>query len=58
MADVVLVERKNAFVHNVATLSALVAPSRRLSVYLPHQRLLARGRVVRAARPRAGRARP
>jgi hypothetical protein len=52
------VERKNAFVHNVATLSALVAPSRRLSVYLPHQRLLARGRVVRAARPRAGRARP
>jgi NADH dehydrogenase FAD-containing subunit len=46
-ADVVLVEPKDAFVHNIAALRALVDPAWLPSIYLPYDRLLARGRVVR-----------
>jgi apoptosis-inducing factor 2 len=57
VADVVLVEPKDAFVHNVAALRALVDPSWLPRIYLPYDRLLARGRVVRdrAAKVDAGR---
>src|ERR1700751_411054 len=57
LADVVLVEPKDAFVHNVAALRALVDPSWLLRLYLPYDGLLARGRVVRdrAATVDAGR---
>src|SRR6266700_8167069 len=47
VADVVLVEPKDDFVHNVAALRALVDPSWLPRIYLPYDRLLARGRVVR-----------
>ena len=47
VADVVLVEPKDSFVHNVASLRALVDPSWLPRVYLPYDRLLANGRVVR-----------
>jgi NADH dehydrogenase FAD-containing subunit len=47
VADVVLVEPKDAFVHNVAALRALADPSWLPRIYLPYDRLLARGRVVR-----------
>ncbi len=47
VADVVLVEPKEAFVHNVAALRALVDPSWLSRIYLPYDRLLASGRVVR-----------
>src|SRR5258708_9662615 len=47
IADVVLVEPKDAFVHNVAALRALVDPSWLPRIYLPYDGLLARGRVVR-----------
>jgi apoptosis-inducing factor 2 len=47
VADVVLVEPKDAFVHNVAALRALVDPSWLPRIYLPYDRLLANGRVVR-----------
>jgi apoptosis-inducing factor 2 len=57
VADVVLVEPKDAFVHNVAALHALVDPSWLPRIYLPYDGLLARGRVVRdrAAKVDAGR---
>lgn len=58
VADVVLVEPKDAFVHNVAALRALVDPSWLPRIYLPYDGLLARGgRVVRdrAAKVDAGR---
>jgi apoptosis-inducing factor 2 len=57
VADVVLVEPKDAFVHNVAALRALVDPSWLPRIYLPYDRLLANGRVVhdRAAKVDAGR---
>ena len=45
--DVVLVEPKDAFVHNVAALRALADPSWLPRIYLPYDRLLASGRVVR-----------
>jgi apoptosis-inducing factor 2 len=46
VADVVLVEPKEAFVHNVAALRALVDPSWLARIYLPYDGLLASGRVV------------
>ncbi|HEY1918742.1 MAG TPA: FAD-dependent oxidoreductase [Streptosporangiaceae bacterium] len=47
VADVVLVEPKDTFVHNVALLRALADPSWLPRIFLPYDRLLARGRVVR-----------
>jgi len=44
--EVVLVEPKDAFVHNVATLRALVDPAFLPSIFLPYDHLLANGRVV------------
>jgi hypothetical protein len=57
VASVVLVEPKDAFVHNVAALRALVDPSWLPRIYLPYGRLLSRGRVVhdRAAKVDTGR---
>jgi NADH dehydrogenase FAD-containing subunit len=49
IADVVLVEPKDAFVHNVAALRALVDPSWLERTYFPYDTLLSRGRVVRAS---------
>ena len=43
--DVVLVEPKDAFVHSVASLRALVEPAFAPRIFLPYDRLLARGRV-------------
>jgi apoptosis-inducing factor 2 len=56
VADVALVEPKDAFVHNIAALRALVDPSWLRRIYLPYQRLLVNGRVVRdrAAKVDAG----
>jgi NADPH-dependent 2,4-dienoyl-CoA reductase/sulfur reductase-like enzyme len=45
--NVVLVEPKDAFMHNVAALWALVDPSWWPRVFLPYDTLLANGRVVR-----------
>ncbi|MCP2339916.1 FAD-dependent oxidoreductase [Actinomadura rupiterrae] len=47
-ADVVLVEPKDAFVHSAAALRALVKPDWAPNMFFPYDRLLARGRVVRA----------
>jgi NADH dehydrogenase FAD-containing subunit len=47
VADVVLVEPKDAFVHNVASLRAIVDPDWLPKIFFPYDRLLARGRVVR-----------
>ena len=57
VADVVLVEPKDAFVHNVAALRALVDPSWLPRIYLPYDRLLGHGSIVRdrAAKVDAGR---
>src|SRR5437588_2696511 len=46
-SDVVLVEPKDAFMHNIAALRALVDPSWLPSIFLPYDRLLTNGRVVR-----------
>jgi NADH dehydrogenase FAD-containing subunit len=46
-ADVVLVEPKDAFMHNVAALRALVDPSWLPRIFLPYDGLLKNGRVVR-----------
>ncbi len=46
-SDVVLVEPKDAFMHNVAALRALVDPSWLPKIFLPYDKLLAKGRVVR-----------
>jgi NADH dehydrogenase FAD-containing subunit len=56
-ADVVLVEPKDTFVHNVAALRALADPSWLPRIYLPYDGLLRHGRVVRdrAAKVDAGR---
>jgi apoptosis-inducing factor 2 len=56
VADVVVVEPKDAFVHNIAALRALVDPSWLPRIYLPYDRLLTNGRVVRerAAKVDAG----
>jgi NADH dehydrogenase FAD-containing subunit len=45
--DVVLVEPKDSFVHNIGALRALVEPTFLPTIFLPYDRLLARGRVVR-----------
>ena len=57
VADVVLVEPKDDFVHNVASLRALADPSWLPRIYLPYDRLLGNGRVIqgRAAKVEAGR---
>jgi len=57
VADVVLVEPKDAFVHNVAALRALVDPGWLPRIYLPYGGLLSHGRVVqdRAVKVDAGR---
>jgi apoptosis-inducing factor 2 len=46
-ADVVLVEPHETFVHNVATLRAAVDPVWVDRIFLPYDRLLNRGRIVR-----------
>src|ERR1700675_3911638 len=45
--EVVLVEPKDAFVHNIGALRALVEPTFLPTIFLPYNRLLAHGRVVR-----------
>ncbi len=45
--DVVLVEPKDAFMHNIAALRALVDPSWIPKIFLPYTGLLTNGRVVR-----------
>src|ERR1700730_4739631 len=45
--NVVLVEPKDAFMHNIAALRALVDPSWLPRIFLPHDGLLTNGRVVR-----------
>jgi NADH dehydrogenase FAD-containing subunit len=45
--DVVLVEPKDAFMHNIAALRALVDPSWLPRIFLPYSRLLTNGRVLR-----------
>lgn len=47
IADVVLVEPRDAFAHNVAALRALADPLWTARIFLPYQGLLRRGRVVR-----------
>jgi NADH dehydrogenase FAD-containing subunit len=46
-SHVVLVEPKDAFMHNIAALRALVDPSWLPRIFLPYGRLLTYGRVVR-----------
>src|SRR6267143_1740315 len=46
-ADVVLIEPKDAFVHNIGALRALVEPTFLPKIFLPYDRLLPHGRVVR-----------
>jgi apoptosis-inducing factor 2 len=46
-AHVILVEPKDAFVHNVAALRALVEPRWLPRIFLPYDQLLARGAVLR-----------
>jgi NADH dehydrogenase FAD-containing subunit len=46
VADVVLVEPKDAFQHNVAALRALADPAWLPQIFLPYGGLLARGKVV------------
>ncbi len=57
VASVVLVEPKDAFVHNVAALRALVDPSWLPRIYLPYGGLLSHGRIAadRAVKVDAGR---
>jgi len=45
--DVVLVEPKDSFVHNIGALRALVDPTFLPKIFLPYSALLAQGRVVR-----------
>lgn len=47
VADVVLVEPREDFVHNVAALRALVDEDWAERIFLPYDRLLERGRVIR-----------
>src|SRR3954463_31479 len=47
VADVVLVEPRDAFVHNIGALRAVVDPAFTPRIFLPYNRLLANGRVVR-----------
>jgi NADH dehydrogenase FAD-containing subunit len=45
--DVVLVEPRDAFVHNVAAIRAVVDPALLDRIIIPYDRLLPRGRIVR-----------
>src|SRR5438067_12119224 len=45
--DVVLVEPKDALVHNIGALRALVDPAFLPKIFLPYDRLLTRGHVER-----------
>ena len=47
VADVTLIEPKDAFEHNVASLRALADPSWLSRIFLPYHHLLAHGRVIR-----------
>ncbi|WP_238009086.1 FAD-dependent oxidoreductase [Dactylosporangium sp. AC04546] len=47
VADVTLVEPREVFVHNVAALRAVADPDWADRIFLPYDRLLSRGRVVR-----------
>ncbi|MFC1411189.1 FAD-dependent oxidoreductase [Streptacidiphilus sp. N1-12] len=47
VAEVILVEKRDAFVHNVASLRAVGDPAWADRMFLPYEGLLARGRVVR-----------
>ena len=47
IADVVLVEPKDAFVHSSAALRAVVDPAWQERVFYPYDKLLTRGRVVK-----------
>jgi NADH dehydrogenase FAD-containing subunit len=53
VADVVLIEPRDAFVHNVAALRGLVDPNWTDRLFFPYDRLFARGRVVRDHAARA-----
>jgi NADH dehydrogenase FAD-containing subunit len=46
-SDVVLVEPRDAFMHNIAALRALVDPSYLPRIFMPYAGLLANGRVIR-----------
>jgi NADH dehydrogenase FAD-containing subunit len=46
VADVTLVEQRDAFVHNIAALRALVEPSWLPRIFIPYSGLLANGRVI------------
>ena len=46
IADVVLIEPKDAFVHNIAALRGLVDPDWTDRIFYPYDRLLSRGRVI------------
>jgi NADH dehydrogenase FAD-containing subunit len=46
VADVTLVEPKDAFFHNVAALRGLVDPSVLPTIFIPYSRLLRNGRVI------------
>jgi NADH dehydrogenase FAD-containing subunit len=48
VADVTLVDRTDAFVHNVASWRALVDPDWLERIFFPYERLLAHGRFLRA----------
>src|SRR3954463_12553178 len=48
VADVVLVEPRDAFVHNIGALRAVVDPAFAPRIFLPYNRLLGNGRAVRA----------
>jgi NADH dehydrogenase FAD-containing subunit len=52
IADVVLIDPKDAFVHNIAALRGLVNPDWTDHVFYPYGRLLRRGRVVRGSAER------
>jgi NADPH-dependent 2,4-dienoyl-CoA reductase/sulfur reductase-like enzyme len=47
IADVTLIEPRDKFVHNVATLRAVVAPEWAERLFLPYDHLLAHGTIVR-----------
>lgn len=47
VADVVLIEPRDAFVHNIGALRALIDPAWAPRIFLPYDRLLANGRLVR-----------
>ena len=47
MVDVVLIEPREAFFHNVAAIRAMVDPSLLDQIILPYSKLLKQGRIVR-----------